>query len=350
MAHLFSILSSELEIISKLGEGAYGAVYLGKYARLKCHVAIKKLTGSMMSQHVSDFFREAALMLSIAPHPNVVKIHGMCQEQSNFSLVMEFLPNGALDSWAAANADSGSNTIDSVLLFKFTLGIARGMAHLACSRIVHRDLAARNILLGSDYSPKVSDFGMSRVVSDENSREGQTNSTVGPIKWMSPESLRDRTYSEKSDVWSFGVLVFEILTGHAPYSGMDLLEVAVQTRDQGLTPQGELKAEIVSRNLQVPLYLLELLDMCFKYAPEDRPNFAEIVRFLETHQPAEAIEDLNGDNEFGQGRHKTNKKNKAKAKHSSPLSPPTSHYDTAVDLGGLNPESPRAPTSKSPRE
>lgn len=342
MAHLFSIVSSDLEIISKLGEGAYGAVFLGRYARLKCHVAIKKLTGSMMSQHVSDFFREAALMLSISPHPNVVRIHGMCQEQSNFSLVMEFLPNGALDSWAATNAESGSNAVDSALLFRFAHGTARGMAHLAASRVVHRDLAARNILLGSDYSPKVSDFGMSRVVSDENSREGQTNSTVGPIKWMSPESLRDRTYSEKSDVWSYGVLLFEILVGGAPYSKMELLEVAVQTRDQGLTPMAELKAEEATRNLQIPEYIKELMELCFKYSPEERPTFVEIAQFLEEHRPANSNYDTipADENHTAKVNKKGKKEKTVVTQGTEPAYDPASRYGDSLEPTG--PESPRS--------
>jgi serine/threonine protein kinase len=89
-----------LEIISKLGEGSFGAVYLGKFR--KRHVAIKKLAGSMLSSQVNDFFREASLMLSIPPHRNVVRIFGMCQEMNNFSLVMEFLPSGSLDGFIAS--------------------------------------------------------------------------------------------------------------------------------------------------------------------------------------------------------------------------------------------------------
>jgi serine/threonine protein kinase len=352
MAHLFSIVSSDLQIISKLGEGAYGAVYLGKYARLRSHVAIKKLTGGGV--HAAEFFREAALMMSISPHPNVVRIRtlklvsihgalevkilfldGMCQEQTNFSLVMEFLPNGALDSWAAGQAESGSNEVEASMLYRFSHGIAKGMAHLAASRIVHRDLAARNILLGSDYTPKVSDFGMSRVVSDE-SREGQTNSTVGPIKWMPQESLRDRQYSEKSDVWSYGVTLFELLTGHAPYQGIDLLSVAVGVRDHGLTPLKELEDEEKLRNLQIPSYIKQLMVMCFKFAPEDRPSFEQIAVFLEGHRPsAYADTSLLEDDEHAKSKQKSNKKGKGKEKPSiEPLqldNPKSRYQDTTLD-------------------
>jgi serine/threonine protein kinase len=232
-------------------------------------------------------------------------LDGMCQEQSNFSLVMEFLPNGALDSWATAQAEGGSNQVEPSLLYRFLVGVSRGMAHLAASRVVHRDLAARNILLGSDYTPKVSDFGMSRVVSDD-SREGQTNSTgtcteqsphvsifltfsaVGPIRWMAPESLRDRAYSEKSDVWSYGVLVFEILTGKSPYLSLDILEVAVQVRDGKLNVLEELENEKKARNLIIPSFVQELLQMCFRYSPDERPSFEEIAAFVEKHRPTNA--------------------------------------------------------------
>jgi ephrin-A len=143
---------------------------LGKFN--KRVVAIKRLTGSMMSSHVAEFFREASLMLSIKPHKNIVRIYGMCQEMNNFSLVMEFLPNGSLDSFLASTVGAGE-TIEPRLLFRIVRGIARGMEALASQNIVHRDLAARNVLLDSDMEPRIADFGFSRVVNDTD-KQGQT--------------------------------------------------------------------------------------------------------------------------------------------------------------------------------
>lgn len=103
---------------------------------------------------------------------------------------------------------------------------------------------------------------------------------------MAPESLSNRTYSEKSDVFSYGVTLFEIVTGHAPYEGMDLLSVAVQVRDHGLNALKELEEEEKKRNLQIPSYIKEIMAKCFKYSPEDRPSFEEIVLLLERYKPS----------------------------------------------------------------
>jgi serine/threonine protein kinase len=139
MMHVFNIRTAELEIISKLGEGSFGSVFLGKWN--KRHVAIKKLAASMMAAHVSDFFREASLMLSIPPHKNIVRVYGMCQEMNNFSLVMEFLPNGSLDAYLA-NAKADGEKLSPTVIYRIVRGITRGMAHLATQNIIHRDLAA----------------------------------------------------------------------------------------------------------------------------------------------------------------------------------------------------------------
>jgi serine/threonine protein kinase len=115
----------------------------------------------------------------------------MCQEAGNFSMVMEFLPNGSLDALIADSAQP----ITETFVWKIARGAAAGMASLASQHVVHRDLAARNILLGSDMSPKVADFGYARVVGEE--AVGKTKTTVGPIRWMSPESIANREFSEK---------------------------------------------------------------------------------------------------------------------------------------------------------
>jgi hypothetical protein len=198
MQNLFNIRDTDLEIETKLGEGSFGAVFLAKF-KGECvphlfhfratryssilfriyhrYVAVKKLSNSVMSSQVNDFFRECGIMLSIPSHQNVVKIYGMVQELGNFSMVLEFLPNGSLDSWIAGlEADELSTDV----LHQLAVGIARGMQHLAENRIVHRDLAARNVLLDSNLNPKISDFGFSRVVGD--GQEGKTGTTVGPVR------------------------------------------------------------------------------------------------------------------------------------------------------------------------
>lgn len=212
MKSLFNVKSAELQILSKLGEGSFGAVYFGKYKGK--HVAIKRLAANMMASQVNDFFREASLMLGAArvvdllichsfgypsllalkSHRNVVKIIGMCQEQANFSMVIEFLPNGSLDVLVAQTMEDTNSILSEVDLFRVLRGIALGMAALCSQGVVHRDLAARNILLDAEMEPRISDFGFSRNVGDAG--VGKTNSTVGPLRWMSPEAIKDRVRLE----------------------------------------------------------------------------------------------------------------------------------------------------------
>jgi serine/threonine protein kinase len=197
----------------------------------------------------------------------------------NFSLVMEYSARGSLDLYSKkVISQSGWDTHE---LYRILIGIARGMAHLAAAGIVHRDLAARNILLGTTSEPKVSDFGMSRVLNSAG-ETAQTNSNVGPVRWMSPENIGDRTFSEKSDVWSFGALIFELITGHEPHKGVDLIEVAVSIRDEGRNPIDQIPDTCI-----VPRYISKLMKRCFQVAAQDRPSFKEIVHLLEAKRPAD---------------------------------------------------------------
>jgi serine/threonine protein kinase len=127
------------------------------------------------------------------------------------------------------------------------------------NNIVHRDLAARNILLSGTGEPKISDFGMSRLVNDN--KGNTTKSNVGPIKWMAPESIKRKEYSKKSDIWSFGVVVWEVVTGQEPYKDEDLMELALNIRDTG-------------KHLQIPdcePIFQSIMTYCFNAEPHDRP-------------------------------------------------------------------------------
>lgn len=134
-----------------------------------------------MHKLTSIFFFVAALMTGIEPHSNVVRIYGLCQELSNFSLVMEFMPHGSLDSFL--HKEIKVSGWDERLLYRVVIGIARGMAHLSANGVVHRDLAARNVLLGDRYEPKISDFGMSRMIGEN--QTGVTNCTKSPAQVIS---------------------------------------------------------------------------------------------------------------------------------------------------------------------
>jgi serine/threonine protein kinase len=149
-----------------------------------------------------------------------------------------------------------------------------GMNHLHKFNIVHRDLAARNVLLShSDFNItqlKISDFGMSRVLQQGN--EGKTLNKSGPVLWMAPESIGQQIYSKKSDLWMFGVLVYEIVAQCEPHVAIDPNEVAIQIRDNGLTPK-------IPNNC--PQKLRQLMEMCWNKQPQQRPTFETICVLLE---------------------------------------------------------------------
>lgn len=143
-----------------------GAVWAGMMRDVR--VAIKKMSYATLGNQVADFFREAAITLSIPSHPNVVKVFGMCQEPSNFSIVMEFCGGGCLKDKIAQLFSEPTAQV------RLALGIAKGLAHIASCGVVHRDLAARNILLDDNLEPKISDFGFSRKIDDNSSGVGKT--------------------------------------------------------------------------------------------------------------------------------------------------------------------------------
>jgi hypothetical protein len=252
-----------------LGEGSFGAVYEGQYQGNP--VAIKQIS-SVTSASIGEFFRESSLMMSVPAHANVVRLIGVCQQQNAFSLVLELVPGGSLSSVIMSNKLS---TISEAELRRLCEGIAAGMAALAEHNIVHRDLAARNILLSEDLrTPKVSDFGFSRIVGDEG--VGKTANDVGPIRWMAPESLKSSVFSEKSDVWSYGCMLIEIFTGKPPFAELDVFKTAVAVRDEGHSP---------SIPETAPIWAQAIMHQCFHQDPQARPSFQEIRNQLSGHGP-----------------------------------------------------------------
>jgi predicted Ser/Thr protein kinase len=258
----FNIPYKEITFKREIGAGGFGKVFMGEWQSTE--VAIK--VSNTISAY-DEFKKEAELMVNIRPHPNVLQVLGVSTDGPSPAIIMEYCPGGSLDLLLFDK----SKPMTPDYQFRLILGIARGMLHLHKNNIVHRDLAARNILLSRDGEPKISDFGMSRII-ESTMKEGTTKTNIGPIRWMAPESLKNKKYSTKSDVWTFGIVLSEILNREEPHKGtVDVIEVAVQIRTNFLTPQ------IPD---DVPSVVSDIMKECWAPIPEDRPEMEQICEKL----------------------------------------------------------------------
>ncbi|XP_040840260.1 tyrosine-protein kinase ABL2 isoform X2 [Ochotona curzoniae] len=256
---------TDITMKHKLGGGQYGEVYVGVWKRYSLTVAVKTLKEDTME--VEEFLKEAAVMKEIK-HPNLVQLLGVCTLEPPFYIVTEYMPYGnLLDYLRECNREE----VTAVVLLYMATQISSAMEYLEKKNFIHRDLAARNCLVGENHVVKVADFGLSRLMT------GDTYTAHAgakfPIKWTAPESLAYNTFSIKSDVWAFGVLLWEIATyGMSPYPGIDLSQV-YDLLEKGYRmeqPEG------------CPPKVYELMRACWKWSPADRPSFAETHQAFET--------------------------------------------------------------------
>eukprot|EP01114_Cavostelium_apophysatum_P023219 TRINITY_DN8684_c0_g1_i1.p1 TRINITY_DN8684_c0_g1~~TRINITY_DN8684_c0_g1_i1.p1 ORF type:complete len:321 (+),score=68.72 TRINITY_DN8684_c0_g1_i1:133-963(+) len=262
----WSIGWDELSIKDELGRGTFGVVFKASWRGGL--VAVKKLlTDKLTPSELAAFTKEVELLSNLRPHTNIVQFLGASLETgSPLCLVTEYMPGGNLFNYLRTNIN-----VNNTMRRNWVNGIAAGMRHLQAEGIVHRDLAARNVLLTNDLAPKISDFGMSRFNESEGS--STTESGVGPLKWMAPESLSSMEYSVKSDVWSFGVTLFEIYTGQKPYETMSPAQTAIAV----VTKQARLE---LPANTGITTDVLEIFDACLNYDKKDRPDFVDICSAL----------------------------------------------------------------------
>jgi len=258
LTHHIKIEELDLSNSDVIGKGAFGTVYKALYKGKI--VAVKDLKPEIVSENeIKGFVAEADLMRNLSEHPNVVQFIGLIAQP--FCIITEYMAGGDLLTYVE-NHKQEIKMQQKILWMKM---IVSGMLHLTNQGIVHRDLAARNILLTKELVAKVSDFGMSRLVNSSSVVYSQSD--VGPLMWMSPEALRKKKYSEKSDIWAYGVCCCEILSDGDIYHGMDGVQVATAVVSEGLKP-------IIPPN--APKNVSSIIFSCFEYEPENRPNFTQI--------------------------------------------------------------------------
>ncbi|CAL5402890.1 unnamed protein product [Camellia sinensis] len=275
--------TNNFSIDNKLGEGGYGPVYKGSLEGGQ-EIAIKRL--SKYSNQGLDEFKNEVICIAKLQHRNLVKLLGCCIQREEKMLIYEFMPNKSLDLLIF---DEGGRTLMGwPKRFHIINGIARALLYLhqdSRLRIIHRDLKASNILLDIDMNPKISDFGMARIFGG-NETEGNTSRVVGTYGYMSPEYAVDGLFSIKSDVFSFGVIVLEIVSGKRNRGIIHLdHHFNLLGHAWGLYEEGK-SMELVDGFVRDSCCLSEVLRsihvglLCVQQHPEDRPTMSSVVMML----------------------------------------------------------------------
>ncbi|XP_030385256.1 tyrosine-protein kinase Abl isoform X4 [Scaptodrosophila lebanonensis] len=260
----WEICRTDIMMKHKLGGGQYGEVYEAMWKRYGNTVAVKTLKEDTMA--LKDFLEEAAIMKEMK-HPNLVQLIGVCTREPPFYIITEFMSHGNLLDFLRS---AGRETLDAVALLYMATQIASGMSYLESRNYIHRDLAARNCLVGDNKLVKVADFGLARLMRDDTYTAHA--GAKFPIKWTAPEGLAYNKFSTKSDVWAFGVLLWEIATyGMSPYPGIDLTDVYHKLE----------KGYRMERPPGCPLEVYDLMRQCWQWDAADRPTFKSIHHALE---------------------------------------------------------------------
>ncbi|NXO18702.1 TIE1 kinase, partial [Oriolus oriolus] len=278
----------DIKFEDMIGEGNFGQVIRAMIKKdgLKMNAAIKMLKEFASENDHRDFAGELEVLCKLGHHPNIINLLGACENKGYLYIAIEYAPYGNLLDFlrksrvletdpAFAKEHGTASTLTSQQLLQFASDVAKGMQYLSEKQFIHRDLAARNILVGENLASKIADFGLSR------GEEVYVKKTMGrlPVRWMAIESLNYSVYTTKSDVWSFGVLLWEIVSlGGTPYCGMTCAELYEKL------PQGYRMEK--PRNCDDEVY--ELMRQCWRDRPYERPPFAQIsmqlIRMLEARK------------------------------------------------------------------
>ncbi|KAM5564542.1 receptor-like serine/threonine-protein kinase SD1-8 [Rosa sericea] len=269
---------------NKLGEGGYGPVYKGKLLVEGQEIAVKRL--SKISRQGSKEFQNEVSVICKLQHRNLVRLLGCCIEAEESILIYEYMPNKSLDSFIF---DSTKQVLlDWRRRINIIEGIAQGLLYLhkySRLRIIHRDLKTSNILLDSDMNPKISDFGMARIFGDNDIR-GKTSRVVGTFGYMSPEYAMDGLFSEKSDVFSFGVILLEIISGEKNIAffeadhTLNLLSKAWHLLKKGSSMELMDPTLCASSSSSEVIRCIQMGLLCVQERAIDRPTMSDVVSLL----------------------------------------------------------------------
>nr|XP_046231733.1 tyrosine-protein kinase JAK2a isoform X1 [Scatophagus argus] len=276
-----------LIFLKQLGKGNFGSVEMCRYDPLQDStgevVAVKKLQHST-AEHLRDFEREIEILRSLQ-HENIVKYKGVCYSagRRNLRLIMEYLPYGSLRDYLIKHKDH----FDSKKLLHYASQICKGMDYLGMKRYIHRDLATRNILVESEMRVKIGDFGLTKVLPQDKEYYTVREPGESPIFWYAPESLTESKFSVASDVWSFGVVLYELFT----YSDKNSSPPAVFMEKMGNEKQGQMIVyhliDLLKQGYRLPApdncpkEIYKIMKECWSSEPRLRPNFMTLIHSVE---------------------------------------------------------------------
>ncbi|XP_053757754.1 fibroblast growth factor receptor 3 isoform X1 [Panthera pardus] len=280
---------ARLTLGKPLGEGCFGQVVMAEAigidkdrAAKPVTVAVKMLKDDATDKDLSDLVSEMEMMKMIGRHKNIINLLGACTQGGPLYVLVEYAAKGNLREYLRARRPPGMDySFDTCKLPEEQLTckdlvscayqVARGMEYLASQKCIHRDLAARNVLVTEDNVMKIADFGLARDVHNLDYYKKTTNGRL-PVKWMAPEALFDRVYTHQSDVWSFGVLLWEIFTlGGSPYPGIPVEELFKLLKE----------GHRMDKPANCTHDLYTIMRECWHAVPSQRPTFKQLVEDLD---------------------------------------------------------------------
>ncbi|XP_047975400.1 serine/threonine-protein kinase STY46-like isoform X2 [Salvia hispanica] len=257
-----------LKIGEKIAAGSCGDLYRGVYL---CEaVAVKVLKSEHLNNSLQAEFEQEVAILRQVQHDNVVRFIGACTKLPHLYIVTEYMPGGSLYEYLHEN----HSAFKLPQLLKFAIDICKGMEYLHHKNVIHRDLKTANLLMDTSNVVKVADFGVARFQNNG----GVMTAETGTYRWMAPEVINHQPYDQKADVFSFAIVLWELVTAKVPYDNMTPLQAALGVR-QGLRPELPINAHPK---------ILSLMQRCWEAIPSKRPSFSEIRSEMEALQQEDA--------------------------------------------------------------